>query len=244
MLRAWGDPADDPDVRDGAFRFRAIACGNAIVALPPDRGRRDAAARRLPRSRAAAPPCAGRPSGCGCATSPRSRRSSTWARMARWNGCPGKAVALTAELLPRSADRRVAGVYPFIVSNPGEAAQAKRRIAAVTIGHLPPPLIRAFAARAGGGDGAQGRNAISPRSNGWLTNLPRPTVSTPGAASRLAAAHRRHRAAQRLCSARPGRCRRRSRRRRCGASTPGCAISRTSRSRTASMSTAARRQRK
>ena len=31
-------------------------------------------------------------------------------------------------------------IYPFIVSNPGEAAQAKRRIAAVTIGHLPPPL--------------------------------------------------------------------------------------------------------
>src|ERR1019366_4257381 len=31
--------------------------------------------------------------------------------------------------------------YPFIVSNPGEAAQAKRRIAAVTIGHLPPPLV-------------------------------------------------------------------------------------------------------
>ena len=30
--------------------------------------------------------------------------------------------------------------YPFIVSNPGEAAQAKRRVAAVTIGHLPPPL--------------------------------------------------------------------------------------------------------
>src|SRR5258708_27269535 len=34
-------------------------------------------------------------------------------------------------------------IYPFIVSNPGEAAQAKRRIAAVTIGHLPPPLIDA-----------------------------------------------------------------------------------------------------
>ena len=31
--------------------------------------------------------------------------------------------------------------YPFLVSNPGEAAQAKRRIAAVTIGHLPPPLV-------------------------------------------------------------------------------------------------------
>src|SRR5262249_12193818 len=33
--------------------------------------------------------------------------------------------------------------YPFLVSNPGEAAQAKRRIAAVTIGHLPPPLVEA-----------------------------------------------------------------------------------------------------
>ena len=34
-------------------------------------------------------------------------------------------------------------IYPFIVSNPGEAAQAKRRIAAVTLGHLPPPLTDA-----------------------------------------------------------------------------------------------------
>jgi cobaltochelatase CobN len=31
-------------------------------------------------------------------------------------------------------------IYPFIVNDPGEAAQAKRRIGAVTIGHLPPPL--------------------------------------------------------------------------------------------------------
>ncbi len=34
-------------------------------------------------------------------------------------------------------------VYPFIVNDPGEAAQAKRRISAVTVGHLPPPLISA-----------------------------------------------------------------------------------------------------
>ncbi|MFX5603011.1 cobaltochelatase subunit CobN, partial [Acinetobacter baumannii] len=31
-------------------------------------------------------------------------------------------------------------IYPFIVNDPGEAAQAKRRIGAVTIGHVPPPL--------------------------------------------------------------------------------------------------------
>ena len=34
-------------------------------------------------------------------------------------------------------------IYPFIVNNPGEAAQAKRRIGAVTIGHLTPPLVAA-----------------------------------------------------------------------------------------------------
>ena len=34
-------------------------------------------------------------------------------------------------------------LYPFIVNNPGEAAQAKRRLGAVTIGHLTPPLREA-----------------------------------------------------------------------------------------------------
>ena len=34
-------------------------------------------------------------------------------------------------------------INPFIVNNPGEAAVAKRRLGAVTIGHLTPPLKRA-----------------------------------------------------------------------------------------------------
>jgi hypothetical protein len=33
-------------------------------------------------------------------------------------------------------------IYPFIVNDPGEAAQAKRRIGAVTLGHLPPPMAQ------------------------------------------------------------------------------------------------------
>ncbi len=36
-------------------------------------------------------------------------------------------------------------IYPFIVNNPGEAAQAKRRNAALTLGHLTPPLVAAGA---------------------------------------------------------------------------------------------------
>ncbi len=54
---------------------------------------------------------------------------------------PGKAVALSAECFPEIVTGALPVIYPFIVSNPGEAAQAKRRIAGVTIGHLPPPLV-------------------------------------------------------------------------------------------------------
>ena len=49
------------------------------------------------------------------------------------------------ELRARGAARSTPCIYPFIVNNPGEAAQAKRRSAAVTIGHLTPPLVAAGA---------------------------------------------------------------------------------------------------
>src|SRR5208337_3463544 len=56
---------------------------------------------------------------------------------------PGKAVALSPDCAPRAVLGPVPMIYPFIVNNPGEAAQAKRRIAAVTIGHMTPPLTAA-----------------------------------------------------------------------------------------------------
>lgn len=56
---------------------------------------------------------------------------------------PGKALALSAECWPEKVLGAIPVIYPFIVNNPGEAVQAKRRIAAVTIGHLTPPLSAA-----------------------------------------------------------------------------------------------------
>ncbi|UFN47802.1 cobaltochelatase subunit CobN [Roseomonas sp. OT10] len=61
---------------------------------------------------------------------------------------PGKAVALSAACAPAALLRGLPVVYPFIVNNPGEAAVARRRLGAVTIGHLTPPL------RAAGSHGA------------------------------------------------------------------------------------------
>jgi cobaltochelatase CobN len=56
---------------------------------------------------------------------------------------PGKAAALSPACWPVALTRGLPVIYPFIVNNPGEAAPAKRRLGAVTIGHLTPPLQRA-----------------------------------------------------------------------------------------------------
>lgn len=56
---------------------------------------------------------------------------------------PGKAAALSADCWPQRLVGGLPVIYPFIVNNPGEAAPAKRRLGAVTIGHLTPPLQRA-----------------------------------------------------------------------------------------------------
>jgi cobaltochelatase CobN len=53
---------------------------------------------------------------------------------------PGKAAALSTTCWPRALLGGMPVIYPFIVNNPGEAAAAKRRLGAVTIGHLTPPL--------------------------------------------------------------------------------------------------------
>ncbi|MGB0798886.1 MAG: cobaltochelatase subunit CobN, partial [Planktomarina sp.] len=56
---------------------------------------------------------------------------------------PGKAVALSDECLPEAILGPMPHIYPFIVNDPGEGTQAKRRTQAVIIDHLTPPLTRA-----------------------------------------------------------------------------------------------------
>jgi len=56
---------------------------------------------------------------------------------------PGKSVALSASCFPEAIFGPLPHVYPFIVNDPGEGTQAKRRAQAVLIGHLVPPLTRA-----------------------------------------------------------------------------------------------------
>ena len=139
LYAAWGPPETDPLFPADTFLFPAIDAGNALVALQPERG--DVAVRdddyhdlsRTPRHSYVA--------------------FYLWLRAQsdalvhigahgtlEW--LPGKSVALSDACWPEALIRDLPVIYPFIVNDPGEAAQAKRRIAAVTIGHLPPPMAQ------------------------------------------------------------------------------------------------------
>ncbi|MBC7905246.1 MAG: cobaltochelatase subunit CobN [Rhodospirillaceae bacterium] len=56
---------------------------------------------------------------------------------------PGKSLALSETCFPEAALGPMPNLYPFIVNDPGEGTQAKRRAQAVIIDHLTPPLTRA-----------------------------------------------------------------------------------------------------
>jgi cobaltochelatase CobN len=56
---------------------------------------------------------------------------------------PGKAVGLDRECYPDLAIGELPNIYPYIINDPGEGTQAKRRSYAVIIDHLPPALTNA-----------------------------------------------------------------------------------------------------
>nr|WP_206322974.1 cobaltochelatase subunit CobN [Streptomyces sp. HNM0575] len=56
---------------------------------------------------------------------------------------PGKNAGLSAACAPDAALGDVPLVYPFLVNDPGEGTQAKRRVHATLVDHLVPPMARA-----------------------------------------------------------------------------------------------------
>jgi cobaltochelatase CobN len=142
LFAAWGDPVDDRDAIDGAFRLRFVRLGKLIVAVQPDRG--DAPSRKGDYHNLNLPPRHAYVAFHFWLT--RKEKVDAIVQLGahgtlEW--LPGKAVALSESCAPEVLLGATPVVYPFIVNNPGEAAQAKRRISAVTIGHLTPPLIAA-----------------------------------------------------------------------------------------------------
>ena len=56
---------------------------------------------------------------------------------------PGKSVALSGDCCPDYILTSLPDIYPYVIGNPGEGIQAKRRAAAVIIDHMIPAMTRA-----------------------------------------------------------------------------------------------------
>jgi cobaltochelatase CobN len=143
----WGPPEGDPffrpgEVSCGGFLIAALRFGRVAVAIQPARGY------NIDPAEAAHDPALVPPHNY--------LAFHAWLRHAfgadavihmgkhgnlEW--LPGKALALSEACYPEICLGPLPHLYPFIVNDPGEGTQAKRRAQAVIIDHLTPPLTRA-----------------------------------------------------------------------------------------------------
>jgi cobaltochelatase CobN len=143
----WGAPERDPFFREsrldcGSFAIPALRCGNVAVAIQPSRGYDidPAATYHAPDL---VPPHGYLAFYAWVSDGLRAHAVVHLGKHGNLEWLPGKAVALSAECFPEAALGPLPHLYPFIVNDPGEGTQAKRRAQAVIIDHLTPPLTRA-----------------------------------------------------------------------------------------------------
>lgn len=147
VLERWGAPESDPfykegDVDCGTFAISAYRCGNVVIGLQPARGY------NIDPVQSYHDPALVPPHGylAFYAWLERGFRADAVCHMGKHGNLewlPGKALALSEDCFPEAVFGPMPHIYPFIVNDPGEGTQAKRRASAVIIDHLTPPLTRA-----------------------------------------------------------------------------------------------------
>jgi cobaltochelatase CobN len=138
----WGPPPGEHYVDDGDFVIAGLELGDVLVAIQPPRGYGE--------------------NPIGIYHDPELPPTHHYLACYRWidrvwgadaivhlgkhgtlEWLPGKMLALSAACAPDAALGDVPLVYPFVVNDPGEGVQAKRRAHAVIVDHLVPPMMRA-----------------------------------------------------------------------------------------------------
>ncbi|MCS5698734.1 cobaltochelatase subunit CobN [Cyanobium sp. FGCU-52] len=138
----WGPPEQDADLESGGFPVQGLRFGQVVVLIQPDRG--------VDRDPSRAYHCPDLPPTHAYLARYLWLRQSFGAHVVVHVGkhgnlewLPGKGVGLSADCFPEWALGPLPHLYPFIVNDPGEGSQAKRRAQAVILDHLTPPLGRA-----------------------------------------------------------------------------------------------------
>jgi cobaltochelatase CobN len=142
MTGQWGEPPGEAYVHDGAIALAGLELGQVFLALQPPRGY-------------GMDPNA-------IYHQPDLPPTHNYYALYRWlrdtwqadaivhvgkhgtlEWLPGKSLGLSADCFPDSFLGDMPLVYPFILNNPGEGAQAKRRAHAVVVDHMIPPMTTA-----------------------------------------------------------------------------------------------------
>jgi cobaltochelatase CobN len=142
ILERWGRPEQDPMFRQGRMMVAGLRFGLTFVGIQPARGYHlDASA--IYHDPDLVPPHGylafyfwlRHVYGAHAVVHVGKHGNLEW--------LPGKGVGLSETCWPDAVFGPMPNIYPFIVNDPGEGAQAKRRTQAVIIDHLMPPLTRA-----------------------------------------------------------------------------------------------------
>lgn len=147
VLERWGPPESDPFYRPGTvdcgtFAISAYRVGNIVIGLQPARGYNIDPVQSY-HDPALIPPHGYLAFYAWLEWSFRADAVCHMGKHGNLEWLPGKALALSENCFPEAALGPMPHIYPFIVNDPGEGTQAKRRAAAVIIDHLTPPLTRA-----------------------------------------------------------------------------------------------------
>ncbi|HSE76014.1 MAG TPA: cobaltochelatase subunit CobN, partial [Dongiaceae bacterium] len=138
----WGSPDQDLHCIAGAFRLPLIRLGNVFVGIQPARGYNIDPVKSYhdpdlvpPHNYLAFYTYLREVAEIDAIVHFGKHGSLEW--------LPGKALALSEACYPEAMLGPLPHLYPFIVNDPGEGTQAKRRASAVIVDHLTPPLARA-----------------------------------------------------------------------------------------------------
>ncbi|TCD15021.1 cobaltochelatase subunit CobN [Oricola cellulosilytica] len=142
VVEKWGEPERDPFFCDGVFALPLTRFGDTLVGIQPARGY-NIDPKESYHSPDLVPPH-------GYIAFYAFLRSVVdvdavvhMGKHGNLEWLPGKALAMSETCWPEAVMGPLPHVYPFIVNDPGEGTQAKRRTSAVIIDHLTPPLTRA-----------------------------------------------------------------------------------------------------
>ena len=139
----WGNPTDSPNYRNGSFIIPGICLGNVFVSIQPSRGY-DIDLQATYHSPDLPPTFAYLAYYVWLQQYFKADAIIHMGKHGNLEWLPGKSVALSKEsCFPAAILGEIPHFYPFIINDPGEGTQAKRRTHAIIIDHLIPPMTRA-----------------------------------------------------------------------------------------------------